>query len=70
MTTLTLRGVSTDDALIAQAALETLGFKTLREFDTSEAYIIEMEVPEKYAHITKEIEMMDGDGFKKRTITT
>jgi hypothetical protein len=70
MTRLTLRGVYTADALIAQAALETLGFKTLNEIDTPEAYMIEMEVPEKYAHITKEIEIMDGLGRKKTIITT
>ena len=29
-----------------------------------------MEVPEKYAHITKEIEMMNGLGRKKVIITT
>ena len=69
--TITLRGVSTEDALIAQAALETLGFKTVREFDSIEAYIVQMLVPEKYAHIIKEVEMIDGfEGTKKVLIKT
>jgi hypothetical protein len=45
-----IRSVSTKDVKIAQRALETIGFKTVKEGDAVDAYWAEMSVPEKFAH--------------------
>ncbi len=50
-----IRSVSTQDVKIVQRALETIGFKTMREGDCAEAYWVNMTVPEKFAH--REYEM-------------
>lgn len=58
--TITIRSVSTEDVLIAQAALEKLGFKTLHEMDVVDAYVVIMSVPEEHAHIEKEVTLNVG----------
>lgn len=45
-----IRSTSTQDVKIAQRALETIGFKTVTEGDSVEAYWVEMTVPKKFAH--------------------
>ena len=45
-----IRSVSTQDVKIAQRALETIGFKTVKEGDCVEAYWVELKVPKKFAH--------------------
>ena len=45
-----IRSVSTQDVKIAQRALETIGFKTVKEGDCVEAYWVELTVPKKFAH--------------------
>lgn len=45
-----IRSTITHDVKIAQAALETIGFKTLKEGDAIDAYWVEMTVPEIFAH--------------------
>src|SRR3990167_478081 len=45
-----IRSVSTQDVKIAQRALETVGFMTVKEGDCVEAYWVELSVPEKFAH--------------------
>jgi len=46
--TIIIRSVSTTDVKIAQKALESIGFKTIKEFDTAQSYNIELNVPNKY----------------------
>jgi len=46
--TIIIRSTSTTDVKIAQKALESIGFKTIKEFDTVQSYNIELNVPNKY----------------------
>lgn len=48
--TITIRSVSTQDVKIAQRALETVGFETMREGDAVDAYWVELSVPKKFSH--------------------
>ncbi len=45
-----IRSTLTTDVKIAQRALETIGFKTVKEGDAVDAYWVDMTVPEKFAH--------------------
>ena len=54
--TIIIKSVSTEDVKIAQKALETIGFKTIKEEDNYEAYWIKLEVPEQYSHIDVVVE--------------
>jgi len=48
MTVIHIRSIITEDVKIAQKALESIGFKTIKEGDASDAYWIDMSVPDKY----------------------
>ena len=70
---ISLRSTSTEDIKITQKALESIGFKIIREGDNCEAYYIELKVPEKYQHITCvvwENDPFQTDGKKMRVIKT
>lgn len=45
-----IRSISTQDVKIAQRALETIGFKTIKEGDAVDAYWVDMTVPKKFDH--------------------
>lgn len=66
-----IRSVSTQDVKIAQKALESIGFKTIKEGDCCEAYWVDLEVPEKYQHIDCVVkEGVPGMTEKERRIQT
>ena len=56
---ITIRSTSTEDVKIAQKALETIGFITVKEYDTVESYNVEMSVPDKYY-----FELSNEEGIK------
>lgn len=55
-----IRSVSTKDVKIAQRALESIGFKTVKEGDCVEAYWVEMSVPETFAHGECKVKLSAG----------
>jgi len=63
---ISIRSTSTEDVKIAQKALESIGFKTVKEGDCCEAYWVDMEVPEEHAHIDVVVQEMN----RKRRIMT
>jgi len=68
-----IRSISTQDIKVAQKALELIGFETIDEGDSSDAYWIHLKVPEKYQHITCTVwenSPFQTDGKKMRIIKT
>lgn len=57
---ITIRSVSTHHVKIAQKALETIGFQTVKEGDCIEAYWVELSVPEKFAHGECKVKLSAG----------
>lgn len=59
---ITIRSVSTEDVKIAQIALETIGFKTIKEGDAVDAYWVTMSVPEnsKFSHGECNVKLKHG----------
>lgn len=45
-----IRSILVQDVKIAQIALESVGFQTVKEGDAVDTYYVEMSVPEKFAH--------------------
>lgn len=56
-----IRSISTQDVKIAQRALESIGFKTIKEGDAVDAYWVDMSVPEKFAHGECKVTLKCGD---------
>lgn len=62
--TIHIRAISTRDVKVVQKALETIGFKTVKEGDAVDAYWVEMEIPVayEYENMKFKVNLMKGEG--------